>query len=716
MASAGSLIFELAADVSRLRTDLQRASGEMKKSLRSIAQSSMVTATKMGLDFANSFARSFASAISSGTEQVVALSRMAERFGTTTEALSALDYVARQSNISTDSLATSMRQLSKTMLDSKDPTSNAAGALRALGLSADDLRAKDPAQAMADVADAMSGFVDGADKVAVARAIFGRAGDELIPMLNQGGEAFRSMEDRAKALGLVISDEAGRAARDFSSRLTDLQSIVDGLKRQLAAELNPTISAFVEWAIKAAQEGGSLQVALQGIALMANIAAQAFVGFTGLARGATNTWQNFKDTLSKVGTSKEEMTVIDNRMAARAEDTRRAMDQAADAQRALKKAYDEGIKSLANHTSATAGAEKKTLDFKGALDKTGGSTKTAKAAVDEYAKGLQALQEELRRVQAEGDTTLLMLTDPKFLQLSTQQQQAWLAVRQQIDDTTRAQQASNEEHERTKRGWADLQSMIDSNNQALDNWAQTQLDAINPTREFHRELDLLNAAQERGAIVGDEYHAVLGNILDRFDQSVNKLDPLMQQTEDLTRAIEGFGRQSSDMFIDWISGADMTGKSFAEMTASILRDIAKMLMYKTVMQPLFDWFGGLGSGGGGGLGGIIGRLFGRSAAAVEPELPYGGQRMAGGPVMPGRYYRVNESPFAREFFAPSVPGRIGNVGEQGAVNVSITVNAQTGATDVQGATADAIELGKRMATVARQVIADERRSGGLLAT
>ncbi|MGF6986550.1 hypothetical protein QFZ99_006091 [Paraburkholderia atlantica] len=717
MASAGSLIFELAANVSRLRTDLQRAQAEMKKSLDSIARTSLVTATKMGLDFATLFARSFASAITTGAQQTEALARMAERFGTTTEAISSLDYIARQSNLSTDTLATSMRNLSKAMIDAQDPSSNAASAIRALGLSADDLRAKDPAQAMADIATAMSGFKDGADKIAVARAIFGRMGDELIPMLNQGGEAFRSMEDRARALGLVMSDEAGRSAIDFGSRLTDLQSIIDGLKRRLAAELNPTISAFVDWAIQASQEGGALQIALQGIAFAANVAAKAFVGFTGLAVGASNTWANFKDTLSKVGKTKEEQAVIDARMAARAEDTRRAMDQAADTQAKMQKAYEEGIKGMQKHGTTTVQTTKKTLDWKAALEKTGGAARTAKTGVDEYTRGLQALQEELRRVQAAGDTTLLMLSDPKFLQLSTQQQQTWLAVREQIDATARAQQESNEDHERQKQGWADLQSFIESNDKALDSWVQTQLDATDPTREFHRELDLLNAALEKGSVVGDEYDAILGNILQRYDDAVNKVDPLKKQTEDLTRAIEQFGRNSADMFIDWISGADNTSKSFGEMTASILRDIAKMLMYKQVMQPLFDWFGssigGIG-GGGGGLAGWIGGWF-RGASAAEP-LRYGGARMAGGPVYPGQLYRVNESPFAREFFAPSVPGRVDSIRNDNGVNVSITVNAQTGATDVQGATADAIELGKRMATVARQVIADERRAGGLLAS
>ncbi|MGF6607050.1 hypothetical protein OKW45_001950 [Paraburkholderia sp. WSM4175] len=714
MASAGTLIFELAANVSRLRTDMQRAQAEMKKSLESIARTSAVTAAKMGLDFATSFARSFASAIATGNEQTVAMARLAERFGTTTEAISTLDYVARQSNISTDALAGSMRNLAKTMIDAQNPASTQAAALRAIGLSVDELRAKDPAQAMADIADAMSGFADGADKVAVARAIFGKTGDELIPMLNQGGEAFRSMEERAKALGIAVSDDAARAAIEFDAKLTDLKVIVDGLKRSLAAELNPTISAFADWAINAAQEGGALQTVLQGIAYAANVAAKAFVGFTGLAVGASNTWNNFKDTLSKVGKSKEEMAVIDARMAARAEDTRRAMDQAADAQTKIQKAYEEGTRGLQQHGTTTAATTKKTLDFKAAQDKAAKSTKTAKAAVDEYAKAMQSLQEELRRVQAAGDSTLLLLSDPKFLQFSTQQQQALLAVREQIDALTRAQQAESEEHERAKRAWADLQSMIDSNAQQVDGWVQTQLDAIDPTREFHRELDLLNAAFDEGAIVGDEYHAILGNIIARFDESVNRLDPLKQQTEDLTRAIEQFGRNSADMFVDWISGADNSSKSFGEMTASILRDMAKMLMYKQVMEPLFDWFGKLSGGGSsGGLFGLIGGLFGRSAAA-EP-LPYAGQRMAGGPVLPGHLYRVNESPFAREFFSPGVPGRVDSIRNDNGVNVSITVNAQTGATEVQGATADAIELGKRMATVARQVIADERRAGGLLA-
>ena len=85
-----------------------------------------------------------------------------------------------------------------------------SAAFKALGISVQDANKnlKSSDQVLLEVANAFSKFEDGTTKTALAIAIFGRAGADLIPLLNQGADGIRKMQEQAQRLGLV--DRADR--------------------------------------------------------------------------------------------------------------------------------------------------------------------------------------------------------------------------------------------------------------------------------------------------------------------------------------------------------------------------------------------------------------------------------------------------------------------------------------------------------------------------
>ncbi|MEX3994811.1 hypothetical protein AB4Y35_29040 [Paraburkholderia sp. EG286A] len=697
---------------------MKKANDVISSSLKSIQNATQAIGITMGANMAMSLARSFASSMQAALDQTDALGKLAERYGTTAEAMSVLQYQAKTSNVSVETLTTSMRQMAKAMVDGQNPASTQAQAFRAIGLSIDDLRRKDPAQAMADIAEAMSGFADGADKVAVARAIFGRAGDELIPMLNKGRQGFEDAKNEAEALGLVVSTQAAKAAAEFTTELTKLREAGDAMKRQLAAELLPSLQEVVSWMIESIQTGGSLITIIEAIGDAAALAAKAMIGAGGLVQ-AGKQWFNIMKGTTQIGKlSAEQLAENAKKNAEMTEELRRGLDATADAMANVTKRRDEfkrnrgqPEKDLGNEA---ADAGKKVLSFNDALNKAARAGRVAKAGVDEFAQMLKSLQEEFRRTQANGDEMALLLADPRLSKFSQDQVAQLTAQKQATLDLAQAQRAAVYELEQEVAQWEQGRAAYEERKKGLLDFANATKDALDPTRDYVRTVQRLVEANLAGHLSAGE----LGAAIDALkDKTFNAIDPMRKLADEMKDAMLGWGKQASDTFIDFISGAGDAKKSFGEMAASILRDIAKMLLYKNVIEPLFR---GISGGFGGGMGGIFGGFFGSSADIGTGDtgaLSFGGNRAVGGPTYPGQFYRVNESPFASEFFVPSAPGRIvRDGGGDTPMNVSITINTQTGGTDVEGDTAQAIELGKRMAMVARQVIATEKRNGGLLAS
>ncbi len=231
-------------------------------------------ATKLGF-FAGAAAAAgneFAQALGRGIENVVqaipkAIDKMdemgkaAQKIGIPAEELSALKYVADLSGVSFESLTKSVAKLGKTMTESAaKPTSEAANAFRAIGVSArnSDGSLKTTSQVIGEVAGKFEGMKDGAGKTAIAMALFGRAGADLIPLLNAGKTGIAEATIEARKFGLIISTETTKAAEAFNDNLTRLVRVKDGLIITIAARMLPALQALSQRMVDAAKNSDFL--------------------------------------------------------------------------------------------------------------------------------------------------------------------------------------------------------------------------------------------------------------------------------------------------------------------------------------------------------------------------------------------------------------------------------------------------------------------------
>lgn len=204
--------------------------------------------------------------VGSVIESTAQTARLAQVTGIGTEKLSVLKVAAEETGVSMDEMNAGLRRFATAMgnLQTGSGGGKIAADLKAIGLSAKDLQGLPLDQQLQKVVDAMAKYADGTNKMAVANALFGRSGSELLPLfsaLADGGMA--RFTEEARAAGQVISEEDGQAAIRFEAQLSSLKGSLEGLTRSLLGTgLLTGLTAFADLLKKVTVAAGGLTGAL----------------------------------------------------------------------------------------------------------------------------------------------------------------------------------------------------------------------------------------------------------------------------------------------------------------------------------------------------------------------------------------------------------------------------------------------------------------------
>ena len=142
--------------------------------------------------------------------------------------------------------------------DAKNGVSASAQALDQLGLSADQLAAAGPEQALLDIADAIKAQPDATSKASAAYAVFGRQGQELLTFLNQGSEGLRANAAEAERLGLAYSRVDAAQIEAANDSITRVKALAKGAGQTLTVQLAPFIDAAAKKLLEMATAGGNM--------------------------------------------------------------------------------------------------------------------------------------------------------------------------------------------------------------------------------------------------------------------------------------------------------------------------------------------------------------------------------------------------------------------------------------------------------------------------
>ena len=218
-----------------------------------------------------------------------ALDEMSQRVGVSVETLSVWKPAAEQSGVSSESFEKGLRKLSTTMVGAATGSEDAARGFTAVGVAFQHqngtLRATD--QVLLDLADRFRVIPDGAEKTALAVDLFGKAGAELIPFLNQGRDGINALSTEMQALGAQISGETAAQAGNFNDALDKLHLATQSIGNQILTALLPAMNDMASGMVESAKQGGTLRAILDGMVLALKVLAlgAATVGKAFIALG-----------------------------------------------------------------------------------------------------------------------------------------------------------------------------------------------------------------------------------------------------------------------------------------------------------------------------------------------------------------------------------------------------------------------------------------------
>lgn len=181
---------------------------------------------------------------------------LANRTGVSRERLQEWDYAAQNTGVSSEELGASIEAFSKNLGKAATGTGKAKAVLDGLKIAYKDThgRVKPLGDLLPVIADKLQKIKDPARQAAAASAIFGGAGVKLLPMLKDGSKGLTDFADRARELGLVVSEDGVKAADNFGDTLLDLQLAFKGIQNTIGVALMPVmtelINKFIELVVK----------------------------------------------------------------------------------------------------------------------------------------------------------------------------------------------------------------------------------------------------------------------------------------------------------------------------------------------------------------------------------------------------------------------------------------------------------------------------------
>jgi len=260
-------------------------------------------------------AAGFGLLISRSLQATDSLAKTASKIGTTTAALGGLRYAAEIAGIETRTMDMALQRFTRRTAEAAMGTGEAKGAIKELGLNAQELNRMPLDKRMVVLADAFEGVKSESDRLRLAFKLFDSEGAALVNVLAQGGDGLTAMLGEAKALGLTMSGSAAKGVEDTVDSLTKLKSLFKGITDQVVAAFAPALeaivvrfTAFLQESIKA--KGGvenfarSIAVDLLG---GVQVALQAFEDLANGFIKVYNMTMRGKDALTRMFTKEAEM-------------------------------------------------------------------------------------------------------------------------------------------------------------------------------------------------------------------------------------------------------------------------------------------------------------------------------------------------------------------------------------------------------------------------
>lgn len=225
----------------KIDSKFKQLSGKLSKGIGLAAKWGTALAAGAGIAAGAAFA-----AAGKFAETTDRIDKLSQRLGLSREGFQEWDFVLSQAGVNIESMQSGMKNLSQRMDQAIKGTGEGAKIFKQLGLSMKDANGevKSQEQLFNESIEALQNMEDGVEKAALAQKLFGRSGQELLPLLNAQSGSVEELKKQARELGLVMGDEAVDAGVLFTDTMDQIKRGGQALFVGIMSELMPTIQEF----------------------------------------------------------------------------------------------------------------------------------------------------------------------------------------------------------------------------------------------------------------------------------------------------------------------------------------------------------------------------------------------------------------------------------------------------------------------------------------
>jgi hypothetical protein len=177
------------------------------------------------------------------------IDKMSQKIGMSRKAFQEWDFVASQSGTQVEALQGGFKTFTAMVTEANEGTERAVEAFDKLKISVEDgngnLRTQE--DLFEEAVNKLQLMEDGTEKARLATELFGRAGSELMPLLNGAAGSVEEMKAKAHELGLVMGDEAIDAGVQFTDTMDQLKRSFGAAVATIGVEFMPAIQSMGEW-------------------------------------------------------------------------------------------------------------------------------------------------------------------------------------------------------------------------------------------------------------------------------------------------------------------------------------------------------------------------------------------------------------------------------------------------------------------------------------
>jgi hypothetical protein len=612
--SLGTLTLDLVAKIGGFEAGMGRAEREAARRSKAISKA-INDAAALGIKaFAGLSAAGVAAfaVINRQAENIANFQGLSEKIGDTAQAVSSLKLASDVSGVSLDTVAAASVRLTASLSKTDDEAKGVGAAIKALGLNFDEFKAKSPVDQIEAVSQALNKFADGSEKTAVAVALFGKAGADLIPFLN---DLSNGSERQIK-----LTNEQIAQADQYVKATARLKSEFETFLQIQSAQAIPTLTEVASLFAEIAKNEQTLAVVTEVVKAAMKAAIVVFqtvavvgsdVGFVFLSVGREiGAWAAQLNAIAR-GDLKG-FRAISEAVKADADRARAELDafQRRVMQLGQPVYMDDEVRRLQNRSNAgNAPASRPRLNISGLTSGGGAGGGRSRAseeqrAAEQAAKQAESYLDNLKR-QLEATEKLsvaeTVLRDIQTGRLTVAND----AIKESVLDTARQIDAAREAEQilKSRRQLViDEFEAVEKANEAYQSLIESLLDAT-PTAQLEKQRQTMLAlaeAYEKGQISAEQFGEAANTYLGNLPKAI-------EETQDVMKEL---GATFASAFEDAIVG----GKGLSDVLKGLEQDIIRIITRKLVTEPLANAIGGLFSGGGGGWLSLIGGLFGGTPA------------------------------------------------------------------------------------------------------